>query len=172
MNKLIFILIGLAASTSLYSLHITSAAGSDVALSSFQGKKILMVNIATGSPRAAQLVQLQTLQQRYGDSLVVIAFPSNSFGHEPHGNTEIKNICESVYHTSFLVAQKGEVTGGGRQPVYGWLTRAGENGSLSGAVKNDFQKYLISADGHIIGVFAGHISPLDPVVTNAIEGIE
>lgn len=173
MNKLIICLLTLCLSgSSLYSLHITTVLGSDVDLSSLQGKKLLLVNIATESARANQLVQLQTLRQRYGDSLTIIAFPSNTFGHEPRNNSEIKSVCESIYHTDFLIAQKGPVKGPDIQPVYNWLSNLTENGSLQGEIKSDFQKYLISADGHIIGVFAGSISPLDPMITNAIQDIE
>jgi len=173
MHKLAFyLLVFLATNISLYSIHITSAAGDDVSLSSFQNKKLLLVNIATASSKVSQMEQLRLLQQRYSERVTIIAFPSNSFGHEPKNNLEIKRFCDSIYHVNFLLAEKGDVKGNTLQPVYEWLASVGKNGIMQGYVKADFQKYLIDTNGHIIGVYAGSVNPLDTMITNAIEGIE
>ena len=79
--------------TSIYSLSITDVNGNTISLSAFQGKKIMLVNIATGSDKVAQLAGLQQLHQQYHDSLIIIAFPSASFGHETRSNSEIKQFC-------------------------------------------------------------------------------
>jgi glutathione peroxidase len=88
--------------TNIYSLRFSSIDGTQISMNSFQGKKILLVNIATESKRVGQLGELQQLQQQFGDSLVIIAFPSNSFSKETKTNAEIKQLCENTFHTSFL----------------------------------------------------------------------
>lgn len=155
--------------TSFYSLQYQHSNGSTVNMSSYQGKKVLLVNIATNSPRVNQLAGLQQLQQQYGDSLVVIAFPSNSFGNESRTDAEISQYCHSNYNTSFLIAAKGAVTGSNPLPVYNWLSKASENGDMNLVIGADFQKILIAKDGSIQGVFSPKVDPMSDEIRTAIE---
>jgi glutathione peroxidase len=155
-------------STSIYSYSITTVEGQTISLAGFQGKKILFVNIATGSARVSQIGGLQQLNQQYGDSLVVIAFPSNSFGLEPRTNTEIKQFCQSNYSTSFIFAQKGSVRGSDAQAIFNWLAHASENGSADAVPADDFQKFLVNKDGVLVGVFSSLLAPTHSKITNAI----
>lgn len=157
---------------SFYSLHITTAGGQDIALSAYQGKKILLVNIAGSSPRAAQLGELHQLKQQFGDSLVVIVFPSNSFNNESRSNAEIRSAIESAYGASFIIAQKASVSGTDIQPVFNWLTKQSENGLSDGNVTTDFYKYLIDRTGNISGAFSPLISPTNTILINAINNAE
>lgn len=154
--------------TSFYSLSITNADGNTIALSAHQGKKVLLVNIATGSQHVNQLAGLQQLQQLYGDSVAVIAFPSNSFGNETRTNTEIKQFCQSEFNSTFTIAALNPVSGSGIQSVYQWLFDIAMNGDASISVQGDFQKILIDTDGVIIGVYAPSVSPTDPTIVHAI----
>jgi glutathione peroxidase len=97
-------------------------------MSQFAGKKILIVNIATNSPRIGQLAALHQLQEQYSDSLVIIRFPSNSFGNESRSDSAIKEFCQSNYGISFYLARKNPVAGTLIQPVYGWLTETMTDG--------------------------------------------
>ena len=155
---------------SIYSLTITTAGGNTISLSQFQGKKILLVNIATNSPRAGQLAKLEQLYQQHKDSLVVIAFPSNSFGNEPRGNVAIDSFCHNTYHVSFLVATKEAVSGTGIQPVYQWLTTLGQNGVMNGTILGDFLKFLVDKNGNLVGVFAPSVDLMGSEIQNAITG--
>jgi glutathione peroxidase len=110
MYKLILVITSLWL-TSFYDLQVAAIDNNTIDFQSFQGKKILLVNIATNSPRISQLAGLQQLRQQYGDSLVIIGFPSNSFGNEPKSNSEIKQFCESQYGVSFQLAAKSSVRG-------------------------------------------------------------
>ncbi len=154
--------------SSLYTLHFTTNDGVDTSMSAYQGKKMLIVNIATGSEKADQLAQLQELHEQYHDRLTIICFPSNSFGNEPREDSDIKQFCDSAYHPEFTIAEKGSVTGANSQPIYSWLGNQSENGVLEGDIIGDYQKFLIDEDGSIIGVFAPTVSPLDSSIINAI----
>lgn len=169
---LIFSLLLVLQTTSIYSVHITTATGDDIGLSAYSGKKMLIVNIATSGNKVSQLSELQQLQERYPDSLVIIAVPSNSFGHESKSSTDIKSFCETYYHTTFLITQKGDVKGLAASPLYNWLIHRSENGVTNVDIKNDFQKYLIDNEGHIIGIYSGAVTPLDTTITHRISETE
>ncbi|MDB5199281.1 MAG: glutathione peroxidase [Chitinophagaceae bacterium] len=160
---------GFITQISIYSFVIGTG-NSSINFNDFQNKKILLVNIATGSPRANQLGELQQLKQQYGDSLVIVVFPSNSFGNESRSNAAIKEFCQLQYGVSYLLAAKGAVTGSYMQPVYQWLTHESQNGIQNSEIKGDFQKYLIDRNGQLLAIFAGSVSPLDPQIVSAITG--
>lgn len=168
MNKILLIIVPLI--SSIYSLQFQTAEGNIVNMSEYQGKKILLVNIATASNKINQLAELQQLQQLYPDSLNIIAFPSNSFGNETRTNAEIHAFCQANYGVSFAIAQKNNVIGQSIQPIYQWLSDSTKNGLTNISVAGDFQKVLLSRNGEIVGIFAPVVSPLDSLVKNAIIG--
>ena len=158
-----------SAITSFYSLSFTGNNGAVISMSQFKDKPVLIVNIATASPRASQLSELQRLQEKFSDSLVIIAFPSASFGNEQRTDAEIANFCHQQYATTFTIAEKGPVTGAVIQPVYNWLTVIEENGASSGGVSGDFQKFLVNRKGELIGIFSSSIHPDNVIIENAIR---
>jgi len=155
--------------SSIYSIHFNNVDGVDKNFGLYQGKKILIVNIATGSDNVSQLKNLQLLYQQYQDSLVVIAFPSNSFGKETRNNVAIKQFCQTNFNTSFIIAEKADVTGANIQATYNWLAQLSENGVMNGTVVGDFQKFLINKNGALVGVFASSTDPMSNSIKNAIE---
>ncbi len=166
--KLLLLLTSFVVTTSIYTLQFADTDGNVVNMSSYQNKKILLVNIATNGARVNQLAGLQQLHQQYGDSVVIIAFPSNSFGHEPRSNAEIKQFCQNNYSVSFKIAAKNPVTGTGIQSIYYWLAHTSENGVMNGTIGGDFQKYLIDKNGLLVGVFAPSVAPTDSLIVEAL----
>lgn len=170
MHILFALLLTLCGQTSsIYNYSITTANGTTVPLSTFQGKKLLIVNIATGSARASQLAELQQLHQQKGDSLVIIAIPSNSFGNEARSNAQVKAFCETTYGTSFLIAQRETVTGSQALPLYQWLTQQAQNDVMNASVNGDFHKFLIDESGNLMGTFTAAVSPLSPSLLAALS---
>ena len=157
--------------TSIYTQQFTTLSGTPVSLSQYQGKKMLLVNIASGSEHAAtQIPQLEQLYQQYKDSLVVIAFPSNDFGNESRNDADIKLLLQNTYHTSFPVSVSTGVkdSTANTHAIYHWLQNQSENGSMDTKVKKDFQKYLIDKNGTMLGVFSAKTNPMDNAIINAI----
>lgn len=154
--------------TSIYEHTVPGLSGETIRLSDYKSKKILIVNIATGSRFASQLSNLETLYQRHKDSLVVIAVPSNSFGKEPLSNQAIKEELANKYHAHYLVAAKSVVSGATQLPLYKWLTSATENGVVDNPVNADFQKFLINNKGNLVGIFSANTDPLAEELQNAI----
>ncbi|MEO7210706.1 MAG: hypothetical protein ABIY35_07165 [Chitinophagaceae bacterium] len=155
--------------TSIYSFNINTLNQDTIHLNDYQGKKILLVNIASGSEYASQLSELQALYNQFDNRLIVIAFPSNSFEHEPLTNAAVMQFIADSTNISFPVAELSEVTGSDANPIYNWLSQANENGVMDRITMHDYQKVLISEDGKIIAVFQNEISPLDPLITDAIN---
>jgi glutathione peroxidase len=154
---------------SLYSFNVQTLNGNIIPLNSYSGKKVLLVNIATGSPYKQQIAELQQLHNQYHDSLQIIAFPSNSFGHEPKDSAQLAQYFTDSVQVSFPVATLTNVSGSNLHPVYGWLANTGANGVSDVKITKDYQKILIDETGRITGLFNSRVSPLDSVVQKAIR---
>jgi glutathione peroxidase len=154
--------------TSIYTFKVSDANGGQIDFDDFRGKKILIVNIATGSTKSDQLAGLQQLQQQFSDSLIIICFPSNSFGNENRNNVAIQQYCQTTYSSGYIIAGKVSVKGNDISSLYQWLTQKTKNGVFGSAVNSDFQKYLIDTQGNPVGIFSGDVSPLDSTLINAI----
>jgi len=154
----------------IYQFSIPSIyGGSAIQFSDFKGKKILVVNTASGSIYAPQYASLERLYQQYKDKLVVVAIPSNDFQHEGRGEAELLQFVNSAYQVHFLLAGQLSVMGAGQSTLYKWLTTGGENGGMTSTVTNDFQKYLIGTDGRVIGYFNGAVDPMDQSLQDLIN---
>jgi glutathione peroxidase len=151
-----------------YSLSFKDVNNVTINMSSYQGKKVLITNIATNSARINQLVGLQQLKNQYGDSLVVIVFPSNSFGKEPRTDAQIKQFVQANGGTSLVIAAKSNVVNNASNTVFDWLAKKNKNGDMDAVAGGDFEKFLINKDGTLLGVYSSKVSPTDPSI---IEGI-
>lgn len=155
---------------SIYSLSVADVNNGSINFNQYQGKKILIVNTATGNAAAnQQLVQLQQLYQQYQDSLVVIAFPSNSFGRQPGTNEEIKALMQGTYGVTFPIAVKSRVRGDSANVVYQWLSSKLQNDMMNSRTTRDYQKYLIDGMGRLVAKFDSSISPMSVQIQDAIN---
>lgn len=157
-----------SAVTSIYDIKIKTINGEKIDFSSYKGKKILIVNIATESHFASQITGLEQLQQKYKDSLVVVAVPSNSFGKETKDEAGIKKKLAEGYKTSFLIAEKMDIKGSAKSSLYQWLTET--NGRMKKEADGDFHKYLIDSKGELMGYFIPGVEPMSEIIQRAIEG--
>lgn len=137
-------------------------------LAEYKGKTLLIVNTASECGYTKQYKGLQAIYDKYEkDGFVVLGFPSNDFGsQEPGTNAEIKNFCERNFKVSFPLFEKNHVKGSEIQPLYAYLT---ENAPKKGEVSWNFEKFLVSRDGKIIGRYKSGVKPEDKELTEAIE---
>lgn len=154
---------------SLYSIRVNDTDNGMINFNDYRDKKILVVNTASGSNKVSQLAELQQLYNQHHDSLVVIAFPSNSFGNEPKTNAEIKAFMHNSYGVTFPVAEKSNVKGSNMNALYQWLGSKMQNDVINGKTGSDFQKYLIDRKGIIVGVYDSSVSPVGTVMQEAIR---
>ena len=145
-----------------------SIAGTDVDLASYQGKVVLVVNVASRCGATPQYAGLQSLYDKYKDKgLVVLGFPANDFGaQEPGSDEQIKEFCSTKYAVTFPMFSKITVKGAGKPKLYQVLT---ETADPSGEIGWNFEKFLIGKDGKVAGRFKTRVSPDDPELVAAIE---
>jgi glutathione peroxidase len=150
---------------------MTSLDGKPVELSKYQGKVVLIVNVASKCGYTPQYKGLQALHDKYAkDGLVVLGVPANEFGkQEPGTNQEIAEFCSSKYSVKFDMLAKVVVKGEGQCPLYKHLTAKETNPKFSGPIRWNFEKFLIGRNGEIVSRYASKIEPLSEEMTRAIE---
>jgi glutathione peroxidase len=157
--------------TSPLEFTVKDIDGNDVALSKYNGKVALIVNVASKCGLTPQYEALQGLYDKYRDKgFVVLGFPANNFmKQEPGTNEEIKFFCTSKYNVSFDMFSKISVKGDDQAPLYQFLTEEESNGDFAGDISWNFEKFLIGRDGKVINRFSPKTTPDDPKVIEAIE---
>ena len=150
---------------------LPSIDGTQVDLAGYQGKVVLVVNVASRCGYTKQYAQLQALHAKYGErGLVVLGFPCNQFGgQEPGTAEEIKGFCSSKYQVTFPLFGKVDVNGEKAAPLFAALTSPQATVADKGPVKWNFEKFLIGRDGQPVGRYRSKVSPDDPDLVAAIE---
>ena len=153
-----------------FDFKINSINGEELDLSSFKGKTILLVNVASKCGFTKQYDDLQKLYDDFKEKgLIVIGIPTNQFGgQEPGSEKEIKNFCETNFNITFPMTSKYEVKGDNAHPIYIW---AKDTFGKSTVPKWNFHKILINKNGKIEDTFASFTGPLSNKVVKKIEQI-
>jgi len=152
------------------NFKMDSLAGKPVDLSKYQGKVLLVVNVASECGLTGQYEGLQSLHKEYADrGLAVLGFPANEFGgQEPGTNAQIANFCKTNYGVEFDMFAKVVVDGDGQCGLYKHLTDKATS-PFPGRVTWNFEKFLIGRDGTIVARFDPNTEPTDDEVVQAIE---
>ncbi len=145
---------------SIHSFTVKSIDGKDIKMSSFKGKKILVVNTASKCGYTPQYESLEKVYEQYKDKLVIIGFPCNQFGgQEPGSNEEIVEFCKKNYGVTFPLADKVDVKGANTAAIYQWLTQKSKNGVLDASISWNFNKFLLDENGKMIAYFPSNVKP-------------
>jgi len=157
------------AAGSIYNIPLKDIDGHSTSLKPYQGKVLLIVNVASKCGFTPQYTALEAIYQKYKDQgLVVLGFPCNQFHQqEPGTDAEIKQFCTSKYDVTFPMFDKIEVNGANRSPLYVLL--AGNDSPFPGNIGWNFTKFVIGRDGKILNRFASPVKPDSAEVTQAIE---
>lgn len=157
------------AGANLQDIALKDIDGKATSLKAYEGKVLLVVNVASRCGLTPQYKALEATHQKYKDKgFSVLGFPSNDFGaQEPGTNEEIKEFCSTKYNVTFPMFDKVHVKGPGQHPLYAALS--GKDSPFPGDVKWNFGKFLIGRDGRIIKRFEPKVAPDSPEVTEAIE---
>lgn len=143
-----------------YSLKAKTSSGSEVVMSHYQGKVVLVVNTASKCGFTPQYAGLEALHKRYHEKgLVVLGFPCDQFAHQEPGNAaEIQAFCQKNYGVTFQLMEKTNVNGSKAHPVFAFL-RHKAPGLIGNSVKWNFTKFLVSKDGKRVKRFSPSVSP-------------
>ncbi|HEY1999261.1 glutathione peroxidase [Paraburkholderia sp.] len=162
--------------------------GKDSSLADYQGKVLLVVNVASKCGLTPQYTGLESLyQEKHGKGLEVLGFPANNFkGQEPGSDSEIVSFCSTNYDVHFPLFSKISVLGDDQHPLYALLTEKqpvatgegpmreklkayGVNPENQADVLWNFEKFLISRDGEVVGRFAPDVTADDPRLVAAVD---
>lgn len=148
--------------TRISDFEATRLGGKREPLSDFDGKVMLVVNVASQCGNTPQYEGLEALYKTYRDKgLVVVGFPCNQFaGQEPGTDAEIASFCTLNYGVDFPMFGKIEVNGDGADPLYKWL-KAATPGSDNRDIEWNFAKFLIGRDGKPVKRFGDKFMPAD-----------
>ena len=162
-------ILSVRAADSVYSVPLKDIDGKDTSLKPYQGKVMLVVNVASKCGYTPQYKELEAVYEKYKDQgFVVLGFPCNQFGRqEPGTNEEIKQFCSSTYNVTFPMFDKIEVNGANRHPLY--VALAGKDSPYPGDIKWNFNKFLIGKDGKIVKRFDSGVKPESEEMAKAIE---
>ena len=157
-------------SKTFIDFKINSINGDELNLSIFDGKTILLVNVASNCGFTKQYDDLQKLYEDFKDKgLVVVGVPTNQFGgQEPGSETEIKNFCETNFNISFPMTSKYDVKGDNAHPIYLW---AKDTYGKSTVPKWNFHKILINKQGKIDDTFASFTAPMSKKIIKKLKKI-
>ncbi len=164
-----------------YDIKINNLQGEPFDLSAYQGKVVLVVNVASECGFTPQYEGLEALYQRYKDQdFVILGVPCNQFGaQEPGTPSEIHQFCQRNYGVSFPILEKVDVNGENAHPLYQWLKaqspkefidvpkdhqffdffRDFHHGDWGQEISWNFNKFLLNRDGEVVGRYASPTTP-------------
>ena len=149
---------------SFFELTYTDIEGKSVSMSSYKGKYVLCVNVASKCGHTPQYSKLQALYEKHQDKLVIIGFPCNQFlGQEPGSEKEIGEFCSKNYGVTFPLSSKIDVKGKEQHPVYTWLMNKDANGVSDDKVEWNFHKVLVSPEGQWLKSYSAGSDPMDVI---------
>ena len=142
--------------------------GSNLNLSDYKEKVIVVVNVASQCGFTNQYEDMQKVWESYQKKgIVMLGIPSNDFGNQEPGNSkDIKNFCEAKFGITFPMTEKVSVKGENAHPFYKW---AKKNHGNSAVPKWNFHKIIIGKDGKIKDTFASITNPSSKKFIKAIE---
>jgi glutathione peroxidase len=173
---------------SVLDIPVERIDGTPTSLAEYQGKVLLIVNVASQCGFTPQYAGLEALYEANRDKgLVICGFPANDFGaQEPGSNAEIHSFCETSFGVKFPMYAKIAVTGKARHPLYKALVSSipettgdtaelrkhliefGVTPTTAPEVLWNFEKFLVGRNGKVVRRFAPDVAPDDAVLHDAI----
>ena len=154
---------------SLYETAVTTIDGKKEKMRAYQGRVLLIVNVASKCGYTPQYAGLEALYRKYNSrGLTVLGFPCDQFGHqEPGDEREIQAFCSLTYDVTFPMFAKLDVNGPDTHPLYKQL-KAAQPGLLgTEAIKWNFTKFLVARDGTVLRRYAPTDTP-DRIETDIV----
>lgn len=169
---------------SFYDFKASKASGEEISLRDYEGKLVLVVNVASKCGLTPQYDGLQDLYRKYKDQgFEILGFPCNQFkDQEPGTNEEIQTFCRLDYGVEFPIMAKIDVNGPSEDPLYTFLKgekpKQDDLGSLKTKAANkvfktmshqekesdilwNFEKFLIDRSGNVVKRFSPATEPSD-----------
>lgn len=148
---------------SLYDFKVKNIDGNEKSLKDYEGKVLLVVNVASKCGFTPQYKQLEEIYKKYRDQgFEVLAFPCNQFkAQEPGNESDIKSFCEMNFGVSFPLFAKVDVNGKNAHPLFTQLKKDLPGILGTQMIKWNFTKFLIDKNGHPFSRYAPNENPKD-----------
>ena len=145
----------------IYNINVKDSANSDISMSEFTGKTLLIVNVASKCGLTPQYEGLQKIYDDYKDrNFEVLGFPCNQFGgQEPGTDQEIGEFCDINYSVTFPIFSKIKVNGPEAHPLFRLLKSDKPGIFRTQSIKWNFTKFLINKNGKIVERFSPRVEP-------------
>ena len=181
----------------IYRFDVRSIDGKLLSLSKFEGRVMLVVNVASNCGFTSQYSSLQKLYDEYKDQgLSILAFPCNDFGaQEPGANKDIKFYCHNSFNVTFDLFSKTSVLGPQKLDLYQYLYDFGLEPQGVGGFRSkifklvkwllyrikgvwvperneaqwNFHKILIGRNGIPVASFLSEVSPDSNILTLQLQ---
>jgi glutathione peroxidase len=156
---------------SIYDIPVRALDGSPASLRDYEGKVLLIVNVASKCGLTPQYTGLERLHEKFGErGFAVLGFPCNQFGEQEPGTAEeIATFCSASYGVTFPIFEKADVNGDDRQPLYDVLTPLADVEGNSGDIRWNFEKFLVDRSGEPVQRFSPLVEPEADELMDAIE---
>lgn len=162
---------------SIYDIKVERPDGSELALSDYKGKVMLIVNTATGCGFTPHYEPIEQMYEKYHEAgLEIIDVPCNQFaGQAPESDEEIHEFCALKYNTQFPQMKKSDVNGDTAIELFKYLkSQKGFEGFGKGPkalamsallkkidkdykdnpeIKWNFTKFVVDRDGNVVARF-------------------
>jgi glutathione peroxidase len=154
---------------SIYDHKINRLDGTPLDLHDYEGKALLVVNVASKCGLTPQYAGLEQLQEEYGDKgFSVLGVPCNQFlGQEPGTPEEIATFCSTTYGVTFPLTEKVDVNGDAQHELYAELNEVADAEGKAGDITWNFEKFLVAPGGQVTR-FRPQVEPKDPAIVEAI----
>ena len=172
----------------IYGIPLKRITGEPATLGDYQGKVLLVVNVASKCGLTTQYEGLERLyQDKNAQGLEVLGFPANNFKEqEPGTEAQILSFCTTTYDVHFPMFSKISVKGVDRHPLYDALTSAqpsaigegpfrerlrgyGIDGGELDEVLWNFEKFLVNRRGEVVARFSPDVTADDPRLLAAVD---
>src|SRR6478735_7212565 len=159
--------------TELQNIGLETLGGVPTSLADYDGRAVLVVNVASKCGLTPQYTALEQLARDYADrGLTVIGVPCNQFmGQEPGTADEIQTFCSTTYGVTFPLLAKTDVNGPDRHPLFAELTNAADDEGQAGDIQWNFEKFLVAPGGLVVKRFRPRTEPDAAEVIAAIEAV-
>ena len=158
---------------SIYDVPVKTLTGEDTSLEEHANDAMLVVNVASKCGLTPQYEGLEKIYEQYKDrGFTVVGVPCNQFmGQEPGSAEEIATFCSSTYGVTFPLLEKTDVNGPQQHPLYEQLNKVPDAEGHTGDIRWNFEKFLVAPGGEVVARFGPQITPEDPQIIEAIEGV-
>ena len=154
---------------SIQETELVMLDGTLSSFSQFEGKVVLVVNVASRCGLAPQYEALEAMQKKYGSrGFTVLGMPSNQFLQELKKSEDIAEYCSTTWGVSFPMTEKIKVNGKDRHPLYKELVKTEDQTGKAGPIAWNFEKFLILPNGKIHR-FRPTVKPDAPDIISLIE---